>query len=275
MTASITTLIDARVNSADFTLPVFSQVALDIQNAINTNAELSQIEAMILKDQSLAAEILRLANSAVFAGLSTQKSVQQALIRLGVKRVYSMVMMAAQQQSFQARDPHLDALMKTLWQHAAAGASACRWVALKCKQQSLAEDAFLAGLLHDLGSMMVLKACDELMAQDQNTQLDAEAVAEVIDALHTEYGYRIMQNWNLPPLYAEIARDHHSSQNDSGSVLLQIVRLVDAVCAKVGIGMNYDPDIDLNDLPEVKQLGISNEQLEDLVVELENIVDTL
>lgn len=275
MSESITKLIDAKVNSPEFTLPVFSPVARDIQNAISANADIGDIEAIILKDQSMSAEILRLANSAFFAGLAKQKTVQQALLRLGVKRVYSMVIMAAQQQSFQAQDPHLDALMKTLWQHAAAGATACRWIALKCGYQEYAEDAFLAGLLHDLGSLLVLKATDELMAENKTSELTAEVVNEVIIALHSDYGHRIMQNWELPPQYAHIARDHHAAETDPGDVLLAIVRLVDAVCAKLGIGMNYDPDIALEALPEVKSLGIKEVHLAELEIELENIVDTL
>lgn len=275
MSEPITSLIDSRVKSADFTLPVFSPVAKEIQTAINNEAEIEEIEKIILKDQSMAAEVLRLANSAFFAGRARQNTVGQALLRLGVKRVYSMVMMAAQQQCFQANDPHLDALMKTLWQHSAAGASACRWVALKCGHQTHAEDAFLAGLLHDLGSLMVLKATDELLASGQTSELTADVAAEVIEALHTDYGHRVMEEWELPPQYALIARDHHLPQGDPSNTLLGIVRLVDAVCAKVGIGMNYDPDIDLADLPEVTYLGIKDTHLAELETELEEIVDTL
>src|SRR5688500_16389715 len=142
MSESLTALIAAHVNKKDFQLPVFNPVALEIQRAIHADAELPVIEAMILKDQALATEILRVANSAFFAGLQKQKTVQQALVRLGVARVFSLVMLAAQRQAFTAKQPFLNEVMHKLWQHTAASAGTCRWVALKCGYVELAENAF-------------------------------------------------------------------------------------------------------------------------------------
>lgn len=275
MSESIASLIDARVNSKDFTLPVFSPVAQEIQAAISKNANIDEIEKIILKDQSMAAEILRLANSAFFAGLLKQKTIGQALLRLGVNRVYNMVVAAAQMQSFQARHKPFDDLMKTLWQHAAASAAASRWVAAKCGYKEYAENAFLAGLLHDLGSLMVLKATDQIMSNGEAAELTPEVIHEIIDVLHCKYGHRIMESWDLPPQYAVIARDHHLKDYDPGNVLLAIVRLVDAVCAKVGIGLTHDPDIALEALPEAKSLGIKDVHLAELEIELEDFVANL
>ena len=95
MSESITALIAARVESSEFKLPVFNQVALDVQKAIKSEADLKDIEKLILRDQALASEILRVANSAFFAGLAKLQNIQQALVRLGLNRVLSVVMMAA------------------------------------------------------------------------------------------------------------------------------------------------------------------------------------
>ncbi|HTR01427.1 MAG TPA: HDOD domain-containing protein [Candidatus Acidoferrum sp.] len=274
MSESIKTLIANRVDSKDFKLPVFSPIALEIQGAINADADLSAIERIIHKDQALAAEILRLANSAFFAGLSKQKTIQHALIRLGLNRVFGIVMMAAQKQAFQARNPYLNELMSVLWKHAAASAAGCRWVAMRCGYQDIADDAFLAGLLHDLGSLVVLKANDEILAAGSATEMTTEVMREVIDSLHTEYGHRVMKAWELPSEYADVARDHHSDANSS-SLLLQIVKLVDGACRKVGIGMVHEPDLALEGLPEVKQLGIKDVYLAELEIELEDIASAI
>ena len=114
MSESITALIAAHVDNKDFKLPVFNPVAMEIQKAIHAEAGLSVIEAMILKDQALATEILRVANSAFFAGLQKQQTVQQALVRLGINRVFSMVMLAAQRQAFTAGQPFLNEVMQKL-----------------------------------------------------------------------------------------------------------------------------------------------------------------
>lgn len=273
MSESITALIAAHVNNKDFKLPVFNPVALEIRRAINAEAELPAIEAMILKDQALATEILRVANSAFFAGLQKQKTVQQALVRLGVSRVFSLVMLAAQHQAFTAREPFLNEVMHKLWQHTAASAAICRWVAIKCGYPDLAESAFLAGLLHDLGSLVVLKVLDEISASEAVTELTSAVTLEAIESLHAEYGFKVMQSWELPHQYAEIARDHHLAAADSANVLIQIVRLVDGACRKVGIGMSHDPELVLEAMPEAQTLGIKDVHLAEMEIELEEMLE--
>ena len=275
MSESIKTLIATRVDSREFKLPVFSPVALEIQNAINSEANLEAIEKMIHKDQAMAAEILRLANSAFFAGLAKQRTIQQALVRLGLNRVFGIVMMAAQKQAFQAGNPFLNTLMETLWRQAAASAAGCRWVAIHCGYHELADDAFLAGLLHDLGSLVVLKATDEILADGLAADMTTEVMKEVIESLHTEYGHRVMLAWELPSQYVEAAREHHLPETNSTNMLLHIVKLVDAVCRKVGIGMIHDPELALEGLPEVKQLGIKDVHLAELEIELEDFLSSI
>lgn len=275
MSESITSLIKAKVDSDDFTLPVFSPIAMEIRQAIDNDATIGEIELLILKDQSLAAETLRLANSALFAGLARQKTIQQALVRLGVKRVFNFVMLASQQQVFTARTAFLNDMMKAMSEQSAASATACRWVAMKCGYGDIAEDAFLAGLLHDLGSLVVLKAVDEITSSGELEDLSTDVIADVIDSLHAEYGFRVMQSWELPAEYAEIARDHHQPAKSADNALLHIVRLVDAACCKVGIGMVHNPDLPLEALEETVFLGIKDVHLAELEMELEDSADGL
>lgn len=270
---SLTSMIAARVDSDDFSLPVFSQVALDVQDAIHADAELKCIEALILKDQALASEILRVANSAFFAGLAKQQNIQQALVRLGTARALSLVMLTARKQAFSARHPFLGKIMEQLWQHAAASATACRWVAIKCGYHELAETAFMAGLFHDLGSLVVLKALDEILLSQGAQELTEPVIREVFSSLHADYGYRIMQSWHLPLQYADIARVHHENASDHSDVLLLIVRLVDAACTKVGIGLAAEPTLVLEALPEAQYLGIREVHLAELEIQLEELLD--
>jgi HD-like signal output (HDOD) protein len=273
MSESITALIAAKVESTDFKLPVFNQVALDVQAAIKAEADLKEIEKLILRDQALASEILRVANSAFFAGLAKLQNIQQALVRLGLNRVLSVVMMAAQKQAFKATNPFLAGVMTKLWQQSAACAGACRWVAIKSGHRDLAESAFLAGLLHDLGSLVILRVLDDIGQSESSLELSEPVILEVIDTLHCEYGFRVMESWQLPPEYAIVARDHALEHYDTQNTLLNIVRLVDAACHKVGIGLECDPELVLEALPEAHALGIKDVHLAELEIELEEMVE--
>lgn len=268
----IVELIGERIAQDDFKLPVFNQVALEIQGAIENEADLADLETLILKDQAISSEILRVANSSFFAGLAKLQNIRQALARLGVNRVFSLVMIATQKQAFRASNPYLDTLMTRLWQHAVASAGACRWVALKTGYGHLAETAFLAGLLHDLGSLVSLRVMDEVANQPAMGELTEAVIREVIDTTHTAYGYQVMQRWNLPEEYALAARDHHI-ENPEHPPVIQIVRLVDAACAKVGIGLTSDPDLVLEALPEALVLGIKDVHLAELEIELETMIE--
>ena len=265
-------LITERIAHDDFKLPVFNLVALEIQQAIQNEADLAEVEALILKDQAISSEVLRVANSSFFAGLAKLQSIRQALVRLGVNRVFSLVMIATQKQAFRANNPFLENLMLKLWQHAVASAGACRWVALKTGYGNLAETAFLAGLLHDLGSLVNLRVMDEVANLPAMGELTEGVIREVIDTTHAAYGYQVMQRWNLPEEYALAARDHHL-ENPAHPPLIQIVRLVDAACAKVGIGLTSDPNLVLETMPEALVLGIKDVHLAELEIELEGMIE--
>jgi HD-like signal output (HDOD) protein len=94
---------------------------------------------------------------------------------------------------------------------------------------------------------------------------------EVLESpLHTEQGYRLMTQWNLPQPYCVIARDHHNTHWDSNNNLLVIVRLVDQACRKIGLGINPDSTIIPAMTPEAHSLGLTEIQLAELEIALED-----
>jgi HD-like signal output (HDOD) protein len=120
---------------------------------------------------------------------------------------------------------------------------------------------------------VVLKVLDEICRGDEAPELSDAVIVEVIASLHAEYGHRVMQSWELPPEFAVIARDHHLEKTDSHNVVLQIVRLVDAACRKVGIGMVSDPEIVLEAMPEAQTLGIKDVHLAEIEIQLEEMIE--
>lgn len=272
---SITDLIAERARRDDFKLPVFNSVAVELQTALNDDIGMKEVEALVLKDQALASELLRVANSAFFSGLAKLDSIRQALVRLGARQVLNVVMVAAQRQAFHASNPMLEGVMGELWRHASASAGGCRWLASRLGYKSEADTAFLCGLLHDLGSLVIVKVVDELMASDPALDISPALLTELIDTLHNEYGYQVMQSWQLPESFAEVARDHHAKAFDDKNTLMMIVRIVDAACMKVGIGLTSNPDVVLEALPESHMLGIKAVYLAELQIELEEFIEQL
>lgn len=270
---SLINRINALVEQQNFKLPVFNPIALEIHEAITADADISIVKDLILKDQALASEILRVANSALFSGLTKLESIQQALVRLGTAQVLSVVMFAAQKQAFVAEHPYLLKAMNNLWCHATASAAGCRWIAEKYNYVAIREQAFLAGLLHDLGSLVVLKVLDQLASTDQTAVLTDTLMDELITTLHAEYGARVMQSWELPSVYCDVALNHHEAKSEfrENDVLLLIVKLVDNVNAKLGIGGPVDSQLVLEATPEAQSLGIKPVHLAELEIFLEEM----
>ena len=69
-------------------------------------------------------------------------------------------------------------------------------------------------------------------------QISNALLSEAMDRLHTDCGSSLMQHWNLPEKYCEIARGHHTDEFDSKNLLLAMVRMADRACNKLGIGLS-------------------------------------
>lgn len=270
---SIHELIIEAVAAQDVQLPVFNPVALHLQRALrDENVTIAAIEGMIIEDQALASRILRVANAAFYAGLQNITTIRKAIVRLGFQQVASLAMTAAQQQFYQTISKAFRAYQEKLWQHAFASATGCKWLAERCGYRSEAETAFLAGLLHNIGQLALLKIIEDLrVAHTMTTDLPETLILEILDSeMHTTQGYLLATQWNLPDEYGMVIRDHHQGHGDDHNLLLLLVRLMDQACEKIGIGLHSDPYIALAALPEAQALGLSEVTLAELEILLED-----
>lgn len=258
------------IGSDDFNLPVFSDVAVKVRQVVSAeDYKVRDVEQVIGSDQSLASEVLRVANSAFYGGLAKIATVRDAAVRLGAKQLAEVVMVAAERNRYTARDPEIQAMLVKLWHHAAGVALASQWLANKLGYQDKVDEALLGGLLHDIGKLGALKVIDHIK-EKEGGQFQAEFVLEVIDAVHTAEGYKLAQKWRLPENYCVIVRDHHLEDFDKNNHVLMLIRLADAACTKLGIGLHQDASLDLAVLPESHGLGVGEVILAELEIMLED-----
>jgi HD-like signal output (HDOD) protein len=271
---SLKDLIEEHFEADSLQLPVFNKVSLELQKMKRSDTvTMNDIAAAIMKDQSLASRILRVANSSFYGGLQKVDTVSRAVVRLGMERVSSLAMIASQLLAHTSKVKVISEQMPPLWNRAFASAVGARWVAEHAGYTSRAEEAFLAGLMHDIGELFLLKVLERL-AQDKKDPLhiSESLMQEVLETLHADMGYRLMLKWELPEQYARVARDHHETQFDEADLLLVIVRLLDIACKKLGIGQSADPDIVLAATEEAQVLGLKDIKLAELEVMLEDAV---
>jgi HD-like signal output (HDOD) protein len=98
---------------------------------------------------------------------------------------------------------------------------------LSTGQQNLADQAYMAGLLHDIGKLYLLKALERIIRnRELAIILEKELLLNVFSEMHVEFGCRLMDLWNLPDIYRAIVANHHAEHFDSADLLLAIVRMV-------------------------------------------------
>ena len=271
-TRSLIELIEEKLHDDRTVLPVFDKTGFQIQQEVaKPEPDVNRIERLIAGDQALTSQVLKAANSAFYKGLTKVPTVKAAIVRLGTAEISNIVLLATQQRHYTAKDPRIKKMMQKLWRHAVGCAIGSQWAAREFGFKHLAREAFTAGLLHDVGKLLLFSVIDTIQREEKVAiHSDETLLTEIMLSFHTQHGHILLKNWNLPDRYCVIARDHHLPEFDQNNYLLMIVRLVNLACHKLGIGLTEDPDIVLAATPEADQLGISEVPLAMLEIKLED-----
>ncbi|ANM31258.1 hypothetical protein ABI59_19295 [Acidobacteria bacterium Mor1] len=270
---SLLQLIEECIESGEVSLPPYSATASELQQiASEPDFDLDEVEQLLQSDQSLVAELLKVSNSPFYGGLSRVATVRAAIVRVGLSEVVNLAVMACERSRYSKfTDPDIKPYVDPLWEHAVACAFGSRWLAERLGFPEVAPRAFIGGLLHDIGKLMLLWALQDLKRNDRlEVQLNETLIQELMLNAHTDMGYKLAQAWNLPEEYCSIIRDHHVEQFDQTDSLLMLIRLANRACVKVGIGLKQDESIVLPATVESHELGAREVVLAELLVVLED-----
>jgi HD-like signal output (HDOD) protein len=257
-----------------FEIPLPGPTYQKVQRVIGEkNFDIREMEKLINYDQSLTIRVLRMANSAFYRGWQKVATVREAIMRLGTNEVMNILLLIAQRENFSAQDPWVSKVMHKLWQHSVASAVGAQWIARNCRFRSLQPEAFVGGLLHDIGMSFLMTVIEKIKLKGgSGLPLDEEVIRQVLNVLHTENGYSLLNKWHLPEAYCSVARNHHREEIDPNDELLLIVRLANLACHKMEIGLMAEPSLILSTRPEVTYLAISEEAITALQAKVEEAV---
>ncbi len=231
------------------------------------------IGALIGEDPVLAAQLLRLTNSPFF-GLSNRVStVLQAIRTIGTKPVRDLVLASCAVRSFAGLTNDL-VPMEDFWYHGLNCAIAARLLA-RHRRLAHAETLFLAGLLHDVGQLVLYNRLPEasrealrLAAANPHTLDDHQAERRVHGFDHARVGSLLLECWNLAPLIVEAVAKHHTPASARvfplEAAMVHLGNVVATMAEIDSIDVNAAPAIDAG---AWKQAGIKSELLEPLVRE--------
>ncbi len=226
MDKKITIVNQIRKNEGLLSLPqVLSEVLQEVGKEDFSPDSLGKI---ILKDPSLTGRILRLANSSFYQRLTEIKTVNQAVSVLGVTTVKCLALSSSIFHPEKiAQTSGVDP--KAFFTYVLSVAAAAEKIARAAEYRS-PDEAFVAGLLHDVGILFFLHHYPEEYRQVVTKKVGADSLVEAELAVfgidHMEVGRHLAEVWNLPDYVVEAVADHHKfADYEDGEVIKNIVRL--------------------------------------------------
>ncbi|MCK6548574.1 HDOD domain-containing protein [Myxococcota bacterium] len=211
-------------------LPVMPKVVVDIQRVIDSPAsDLDEIVEATEREPMVTTKLVGIASSAYYKMSTPPRGLRDAIFRIGMTETRNVVL-AIVSQSRLFRVPGFEARATELHRRALASAVAARELARRMRAD--ADEAFLAGMTHDIGSVVLSSSAAEIHRQSRGKSLVSPELLDTVDAeLHAEVGALIAQTWDFPARLVSAFRGHHDPRlaSDDAAELAELLLLADAI----------------------------------------------
>ena len=231
-----------------------------LDKAINDpHSSTNQISAIISEDTSLTARLLKLANSAFFNFPSKVDTITMAVSIIGTRQIRDLALATSVIEMFDGI-PENVINMESFWKHS-IGCGVCARVLGTFRNSNNVETFFVAGLLHDLGSLAVYsqipKAAEKILgyAKEKHIAL-IDVERKLMTADHATIGSMLLKKWKLPHHLVEAVQHHHTpSKSLSPSDLCDTIHIADIISTGLALGDSGDimvPKLDIDALSRSK-----------------------
>lgn len=213
--------------------PVLPAVALDVMAvAEREDADVAEIVRLLERDQMLAATVLRLVSSPLYAGRAPIKSLHAAVVRLGVRIIRDVVFEAAIARGVFQVGEYMDTLA-SIARHSTLTAYITRIV---CRRAAIDADlAFICGLLHDVGFAGLLLAVKHV---EGSAAPPLAPLWRHVDQLHERASHLLVERWGLPADVVEIVGHHHHLHTGATARVAAAVRIADHLTEYFGTSVH-------------------------------------
>lgn len=194
------------------TIPPRPQALMNIsKEAKLAEPNIRIIADAIIEDAAISAAVLQVVNSAAFARRNKIESIHQAVMTLGIKRVFPLVKAVALKSALPENED-----LKAFWQSSAMVASACTFYCNALNKPDLADNAYMLGLFHNAGVPIMLQTFDDyhdILVSGINDGWENinEVEREKYQTTHTTLGALLAQQWQLPKAMTEVIYYFHDT----------------------------------------------------------------
>jgi putative nucleotidyltransferase with HDIG domain len=247
-------LVVARLSMGTVELPMVPILASRVLDLVQSDrATIRGLTEVIQKDQVIASKILKLANTMLYAARNEVTGLNQAVVRMGFTEVRNLVVGLTLGSTMTDKNVYGDRGTQ-LQLHSIGAAYCAKTVADKVRGLN-AEEAFMCGLFHDIGKMVLLKIAWDLQAESGRKPVPA-AVDAVLEHYHASAGALALRKWGLPTVLEDAIRFHHEPEStEAAPTLARVTYAADRMCHLYGFGCEPEP-LELESDPHFQELGL-------------------
>jgi len=259
------------------TLPEITVRVVELVEDPKSTAQ--ELHKVISTDPALCSRILKVVNSS-FYGLPGQiGSINRAIVMLGLNAVKNIAIAASLAKLFKGGDLTATFSARDLWTHSNLTAAAAKMLATQLKM-GLADEAFLGGLMHDIGIMVEMQADRAKLVEvlrrvgadtkgiPANDFLESETA--IFEATHQDFGAGLCEKWKFPKSLAMVTGFHHRPMDLAAEnrTLTALVFVADRIAADTGQGFRQDLATTTIDPEILDLLKLTPERVKDVQAHL-------
>ncbi len=263
-----------KISSDRLQLPAMPAMAAKCLDVVRrSDFATAEATSVIEKDPVLAAQVLKVANSAAFATKQPAETVGTCVVRLGASKLKTIIFEVATRQMFESKNPEIAAVCQSMWEHSLAVATLSRDVAIMVGGGE-PESAYLAGLLHDVGkpivATMLLDAESAMAGRTSRRWIERDTWLNVVQRTHRRVGGALSKKWQMPELVTKAVAECDDFDPNQRVSIGNGVRFVNALCKRAGI---YEGSVDPEETDALimvgrSMIGLSDENFERLEQQL-------
>ncbi|MHB8123043.1 MAG: HDOD domain-containing protein [Desulfuromonadaceae bacterium] len=245
--------------STVYSLPLFYERLNETIN--HPRSSIDDISRIITEDQGLTARLLRLANSPMFGCYAKVDSITKAVTIIGTQQLRDLALAASVMGVFKGIPEEL-LNMSSFWRHCIACGIIARSLAVY-RRESNVERLFVAGMLHDVGQVVLAAARPEvvrdLLEEHRDTgRLYLELERERLGFDHAELGGALLKKWKIPSSIGEpVAFHHRPSSAEQFRLETALIHFSDIICQAMEFGQGAEWGVPPLDEPAWERLGLS------------------
>ncbi|MBN1276992.1 MAG: HDOD domain-containing protein [Deltaproteobacteria bacterium] len=248
--------IIASIKRGEINLPSLPRISIKFRELLNREADFLEISDLLKQDIAISSKLISVSNSAYYRGIAQNKTLEQAIGRLGLNVTKQYVDVICNRSLYTTSNKKYVRVMEKLWEHALSCAFASQFVD-QSRRLDLVDDAFTMGLLHDIGKLLLLQIVFEMEISGKfRDKLNMVELIDTLGVYHGKFGASLLKRWGFSEEFAKVALYHDNlSEADYISKELLLVHFANLLAKSMGYDMQYS-EVDIEAAESTRLLGL-------------------